>query len=73
MGDHEEAARQMVAFLDSSARASASEWIFLGEIYEQMGRMEDAKKAYDYSLALLTADLPDTAFTQPRGVDAASP
>jgi tetratricopeptide (TPR) repeat protein len=73
MGDHEEAARQMVAYLDSNARASASEWIFLGEIYEQMGRLEDAKKAFDYSLALLTADLPDTAFTQPGGAGAASP
>jgi tetratricopeptide (TPR) repeat protein len=72
MGDHDEAVRLMLAHLTHNVRATPAEWVFLGEIYEEMGRLEDARKAYDYSLALLTADLPDTAFTQPRDSGAAA-
>lgn len=62
IGDYEDAVRLMSSHMTSHPRAGASDWIFLGEIYEALGRPEDAKRAYDYSLALLTADLPDTAF-----------
>lgn len=62
VGDFEDAARLMSAHMNSHPRAGASDWIFLGEIYEALGQPEEAKRAYDYSLALLTAALPDTAF-----------
>lgn len=62
IGDYEDAARLMNNHMAGHPRAGAADWIFLGEIYESLGRPEDAKRAYDYSLALLTADLPDTAF-----------
>jgi len=62
VGDYEDAARLMNAHMAGHPRAAASDWIFLGDVYEALGRSDDAKRAYDYSLALLTADLPDTAF-----------
>ncbi len=62
VGDYEDAARLMSAHMTGHPRAVAADWIFLGEIYETLGRAEDAKRAFDYSLAILTADLPDTAF-----------
>lgn len=62
IGDYEDAARLMSAHMASHPRAGANEWIFLGDIYEALGKADDARRAYDYSLALLTADLPDTAF-----------
>lgn len=66
VGDYEDAARLMVAHMASHPRAPASRWLFLGEIYEALGQPEEAKKAYDYSLALLTADLPETAYHSPE-------
>lgn len=42
-------------------QATASDWVFLGDIYERDGRMTEAQQAYDQSLALLSADLPGTA------------
>ena len=66
VGDYEDAARLMVAHMASHPRATASQWLFLGEIYEALGQADEAKKAYDYSLALLTADLPETAYHAPE-------
>lgn len=62
VGDFEDAARLMSAHMSSHPRAGANDWIFLGDIYESLGQSDEAKRAYDYSLALLTADLPDTAY-----------
>lgn len=42
-------------------QAAASDWVFLGDIYERSGRPDEAQQAYDQSLAILSADLPDTA------------
>lgn len=42
-------------------QASASDWVFLGDIYERQGRADEAQQAYDHSLAILSADLPGTA------------
>ena len=67
VGDYETAERLMSAHMARRPRAVASEWIFYGEIFEALGRTDDARRAFDYSLALLTADLPGTAFTPPTG------
>ena len=56
-----EAARLMTAYVDSHPHASAQEWVFLGELWEELGRTDEARKAFDRSLVLLTSDLPDTA------------
>jgi tetratricopeptide (TPR) repeat protein len=68
-GNYEESARLMAGYLKSHPQAKANDWLFLGDIYEQLGMFEEARKAYDYSLALLTADLPVTASNQPRGAE----
>ncbi len=61
-GEHEEAIRLMNSYLALNPRAAASDWVFLGELYDLIGRSDDARRAYDNSLAILTADLPGTAF-----------
>ena len=60
---------EVTAHLKVHPRAKANDWLFLGDIYEHLGLVDEARKAYDYSLALLTADLPDTAAHQPRGAE----
>ena len=67
VGDYDTAERLMSAHMARRPRAVASEWIFYGEIFEALGRADDARRAFDYSLALLTADLPGTAFSPPTG------
>jgi predicted Zn-dependent protease len=67
VGNYEESARLMKAHLQSHPRSNSDDWLFLGDVYEQLGLMDEARKAYDYSLALLTADLPDTAINQQGG------
>jgi tetratricopeptide (TPR) repeat protein len=66
-GGYDEAARLMTDYLKDNPRGSADDWHFLGDIYEQLGQFDEARKAFDYSLALLTADLPDTAVDPVRG------
>ena len=66
MGAVEDAAVFLSQHLNDNPRAKADEWVFLGDIYELVGRDEDAKRAYNYSLNLLTADLPDTASVAPQ-------
>ena len=61
LGDFANAARLMDSHLKTHPSASSAEWLFMGDIYEHMGRFDEAKKAYDFSVALLTADLPGTA------------
>lgn len=60
-GQSDEAARLMTSHVQNNPNCTAQDWIFLGELWEQLGRPEDAQKAYDHSLVLLTSDLPDTA------------
>lgn len=60
-GQSDEAARLMTSYVQTNPRCTAQDWIFLGELWEQLGRPEDAQNAYDHSLVLLTSDLPDTA------------
>ncbi|MEZ0276858.1 MAG: tetratricopeptide repeat protein, partial [Roseimicrobium sp.] len=60
-GQNDEAARLMTTYVQTNPRCTAQDWIFLGELWEQLGRLEDAQKAFDHSLVLLTSDLPDTA------------
>lgn len=62
IGDTEEAIRLMNSHLALNQRAAAADWIFLGELYDLIGRTADARKAFDSSLTILTADLPGTAF-----------
>lgn len=64
-GNFEEAARLMRSYLDQQRRATSDDWVFLGDIYDLLGREEDARTAYNYSLTLLTSDLPDTAYREP--------
>lgn len=64
-GQFEEAARLMRSYLDQQRRATSDDWVFLGDIYDLLGREEDARTAYNYSLTLLTSDLPDTAYREP--------
>jgi len=59
--DYEEAARIVNKHIQSNPRASARDWELLGDIFAQMGRVNEAKQAYDTSIALLTADIPETA------------
>jgi tetratricopeptide (TPR) repeat protein len=66
-GQCEESARLMTAHLKAHPGATAEDWLFLGDLYEELGRFDEARKAYDYSLALLTANLPDTASSTPTG------
>lgn len=68
-GQCEESARLMMAHLKAHPTAKPEEWLFLGDIYEQLGNFDEARKAYDYSLVLLTSDLPDTAATDRRGAE----
>jgi len=58
IGDTSEALRLLSTYLNKNAGAGPEDWVLLGDIYGQMGRTEDAVKAYDQSLVLLTADLP---------------
>ena len=64
-GNFEEAARLMRRYLDQQRRANPDDWVFLGDIYDLLGREEDARTAYNYSLTLLTSDLPETAYREP--------
>ena len=57
-GGYESAAQQMNQYLKNTPRAASEDWVFLGDIYDAMGLEEDAKRAYNQSLTLLTADLP---------------
>ena len=61
LGNSQEAARLMSAHLKSHPSSPPAEWLFLGDIYEQMGRFDEAKKAFDFSITMLTDDLPGTA------------
>lgn len=58
LNDFSDAARLMDLQLKTHASVTSAEWLFMGDIYEQMGRFDEAKKAYDLSVAMLTADLP---------------
>ena len=60
-GNFETTVRLMEAHLATHAAASPEDWIFLGDIYELLGRMDEARRAYDHSIAILTADLAGTA------------
>lgn len=68
-GRCEESAKLLTAHLESHPGATAEEWLFLGDLYEELGRFDEARKAYDYSLALLTANLPDTASNNRRSAE----
>lgn len=72
-GNFEEAARLMRRYLDQQRRATPDDWVFLGDIYDLLGREEDARTAYNYSLTLLTSDLPDTAYREPSSDAARAP
>lgn len=70
MGDDDEAARLLTTFLDGNPGGKASEWLFLGELYQELGRADDAQRAFDHSLNLLTAELPETAFSAQPSIPA---
>ena len=61
MNAYDEAIRLMTKYLSGNARATADDWVALGELYETVGRVEDAERAYEQSLTLLTSDLPAEA------------
>jgi tetratricopeptide (TPR) repeat protein len=65
IGAYEEAARLMKLHLQDQRRATSDDWVFLGDIYDLMGRNDDARDAYNFSLTLLTSDLPETAYREP--------
>ncbi|MFZ4763573.1 MAG: hypothetical protein ACOYMN_01365 [Roseimicrobium sp.] len=60
-GDFAAAERLMLRCIKEPQGAKAGDWVFLGDIYERQGRAADAQRAYDQSLALLSADLLETA------------
>jgi tetratricopeptide (TPR) repeat protein len=66
-GHFRDAARLMAAHLGSHPRDNADQWVFLGDIYQELGEPDEARKAYDFSLGLLTSDLPDKAAPRPTG------
>jgi tetratricopeptide (TPR) repeat protein len=65
IGELNESIRLLTSHLNDNARALPTDWIFLGDIYEETGREADAQKAYSQSLVLLTNDLPDTVYVAP--------
>lgn len=58
--DYQAAERVMLDLMGKTHDSSASDWVFLGDIYQLMNRPEEAQRAYDHSLALLSSDLPHT-------------
>ncbi len=61
VGNYQEAAQLLTSYLKAQPKANPDDWLLLGDIYEELGQFEDAQNAYNYSLALLTADIPSTA------------
>jgi predicted Zn-dependent protease len=59
MNAPDEAIRLMVKYVTNNPRCTSDDWMFLGELYENTGRTEDAERAYEHSLGLLTSDLTD--------------
>ena len=65
MGDYEEAAAFMVKHLGQSPRCTSDDWIFLGDIYDLLGRDDDARRAYTQSVNLIASTPAETAFREP--------
>jgi len=55
----DEAIRLMLKHVTNNPKVSSDDWLFLGELYENTGRSDDAERAYEHSLGLLTSDLTD--------------
>lgn len=72
IGAYDEAARLMKLHLDDKRRATADDWVFLGDIYDLLGRSDDARDAYNFSLTLITTDLPETASREPSSAAVAT-
>jgi hypothetical protein len=52
-----EAAELMIRFITNNPDAVSQHWLFLGDVYDQLGYKREAQQAYDYSLQLLTKDI----------------
>lgn len=65
IGDYERAASLMVRHLEESPRSTSDDWVFLGDIYELLGRDDDARRAYTQSVNLISGTPAETAFTEP--------
>ena len=59
--DFAQSERLMLALFINIREIYSNDWVFLGDIYELLNRPEDAQRAYDQSLKLLSSDLPNTA------------
>ncbi len=55
----DEAASAMRRYVSRAPQAAPDDWLFLGDIYDAMGRTDDARNAYNQSITLLTSDLPN--------------
>lgn len=66
MGDYEHAATIMVRHVGESPLCTSDDWIFLGDIYELLGRDDEARRAYTQSVNLIASSPPaETAFREP--------
>lgn len=57
-GSYDQAAELMQRYLAATPSAHADDWVFLGDIFDAMGRDADARNAYNQSIAILTANTP---------------
>jgi tetratricopeptide (TPR) repeat protein len=57
IGHYQNAVDLMTSYLDNNPKANSDDWVFLGDVYDEMGYAQQAQQAYEYSLQLLTSDL----------------
>lgn len=65
MGNYEQAAAIMVRHVGESPRCTSDDWVFLGDIYELLGRDDEARRAYTQSVNLIASSPAETAFREP--------
>jgi tetratricopeptide (TPR) repeat protein len=57
IGHYQGAVDMMTNYLEDNPQAVSDDWVFLGDIYDEMGFPAEAQVAYEYSLQMLTSDL----------------
>ena len=56
--DYREAERLTLEFINKSRATVPSDWVFLGDLYQLMNLPEEAERAYNQSISLLTSTKP---------------
>ena len=64
IGSYEEAAGMMERHVALKRNVTSDDEVFLGDVYELLGREEDAKRAYGASIDLIAGGRPETAALQ---------